>query len=416
MPLIQALTLEGFAVFVPNVRGSTGYGMDYMKRVDHDWGGQDRLDHVHALTEVLPNDERVDASRAGVVGRSYGGYMTLTLAGRHPELWSAAIDMFGPYDMFTFLDRIPPTWKPYFELAIGHPERDRDFLTERSPKTHMDNLACPMLVIQGKNDPRVVEQESSDLVEAMRAQGKDVDYLVFEDEGHDVLETAEQGALLRDHRRLLQEAPVSNLDCGTVRVVLPTARRSPAKQLVGDGAEDQSPQEELLPVLDVRDAFEKILTCSLPDERVGDDDRRCIRGRAPEERQVDDRGRKAFCEEHVAGEIRVNELARSIYGPKRAEEAREMFDLLKSVGRQFAPGNTVCNRPRMGAVDDELRSWRPGEGCVEPLADGDDALASICLRDGRRHAARRTSRPRRVRCSARAPGVTAESRAADQPA
>ena len=187
MPLIQALTLEGFAVFVPNVRGSTGYGMDYMKRVDHDWGGLDRLDHVHALTEVLPADERVDTSRAGVVGRSYGGYMTLTLAGRHPELWSGAIDMFGPYDMFTFLDRIPPTWKPYFELAIGHPERDKDFLTERSPKTHMDNLACPMLVIQGKNDPRVVEQESSDLVEAMRAQGKDVDYLMFEDEGHDVL-------------------------------------------------------------------------------------------------------------------------------------------------------------------------------------------------------------------------------------
>jgi dienelactone hydrolase len=187
MPLIQTLTLEGFAVFVPNVRGSTGYGMDYMKRVDHDWGGQDRLDHVHAMTEVLPNDERVDASRAGVVGRSYGGYMTLTLSGRHPELWSAAVDMFGPYDMFTFLDRIPPTWKPYFELAIGHPERDKDFLTDISPKTHMDNLACPMLVIQGKNDPRVVEQESADLVEAMRAKGKDVDYLMFEDEGHDVL-------------------------------------------------------------------------------------------------------------------------------------------------------------------------------------------------------------------------------------
>jgi pimeloyl-ACP methyl ester carboxylesterase len=187
MPLIQALTLEGFAVFVPNVRGSTGYGMDYMKRVDHDWGGQDRLDHVHAMTEVLPNDERVDASRAGVVGRSYGGYMTLTLAGRHPDLWSGAVDMFGPYDMFTFLDRIPPTWKPYFELAVGHPERDKEFLTEISPKTHMDNLACPMLVIQGQNDPRVVEQESSDLVEAMRAQGKDVDYLMFEDEGHDVL-------------------------------------------------------------------------------------------------------------------------------------------------------------------------------------------------------------------------------------
>jgi pimeloyl-ACP methyl ester carboxylesterase len=187
MPLIQALTLEGFAVFVPNVRGSTGYGMDYMKHVDHDWGGEDRLDHVHAMTEVLSDDERVDVSRAAVVGRSYGGYMTLTLAGRHPELWSAAVDMFGPYDLLTFMDRIPPTWKPYFELAIGHAERDRDFLIERSPKTYLGDLACPMLVIQGKNDPRVVEQESADVVESLRAEGKDVDYLVFEDEGHDVL-------------------------------------------------------------------------------------------------------------------------------------------------------------------------------------------------------------------------------------
>ncbi len=187
MPLIQTLTLEGFAVFVPNARGSTGYGMDYMKRVDHDWGGQDRLDHVHAMTEVLPADDRVDVSRAAVIGRSYGGFMTLTLAGRHPDLWSGAVDMFGPYDLLTFMDRIPPTWKPYFELAIGHPDRDRDFLVERSPKTYLGDVTCPMLVIQGKNDPRVVEQESADVVDSLRADGKDVDYLVFEDEGHDVL-------------------------------------------------------------------------------------------------------------------------------------------------------------------------------------------------------------------------------------
>jgi dipeptidyl aminopeptidase/acylaminoacyl peptidase len=187
MPLIQILALEGFAVFVPNARGSSGYGQDYMKRVDRDWGGQDRLDHVHAMTEVLPGDDRVDVGRAAVVGRSYGGYMTLMLAGRHPDLWSAAVDMFGPYDLFSFMDRIPPTWKPYFELAIGHPDRDHDFLVERSPRTYVDDIACPLLVIQGANDPRVVEQESHDLVDRLRSQGKDVDYLVFEDEGHDVL-------------------------------------------------------------------------------------------------------------------------------------------------------------------------------------------------------------------------------------
>jgi pimeloyl-ACP methyl ester carboxylesterase len=187
MPLIQFLTLNGFAVFVPNVRGSTGYGLSYTKHVDRDWGGQDRLDHVHAMTEVLPKDSRVDVRRAGVAGRSYGGYMTLTLAFRHPELWSAAVDMFGPYDLLSFQDRIPETWKPYFYMALGHPEKDRDFLVERSPRTYMNQIACPMLVIQGKNDPRVVEAESRDVVEHLRDIGKQVEYLMFENEGHDVL-------------------------------------------------------------------------------------------------------------------------------------------------------------------------------------------------------------------------------------
>jgi pimeloyl-ACP methyl ester carboxylesterase len=187
MPLIQFLTLNGFTVFVPNVRGSTGYGLNYTKQVDRDWGGKDRLDHVHAMTEVLPKDERLDVKRAGVVGRSYGGYMTLTQAARHPQLWSAAVDMFGPYDLITFGERIPPTWKPYFAIALGDPEKDRDFLIERSPRTYIDQISCPLLVIQGKNDPRVVEQESRDVVERLQQQGKDVEYLMFENEGHDVL-------------------------------------------------------------------------------------------------------------------------------------------------------------------------------------------------------------------------------------
>jgi esterase/lipase len=186
MPLIQFLTLNGFAVFVPNVRGSSGYGLNYMKQVDHDWGGNDRLDHVHAM-KLLKKDPRIDTTHAGVVGRSYGGYMTLTMASRHPEFWSAAVDMFGPYDLLTFSDRIPETWKPYFKIALGDPIKDREFLIERSPRTSIDQIQCPLLVIQGKNDPRVIEQESRDLVEHLRVIGKEVDYLMFENEGHDVL-------------------------------------------------------------------------------------------------------------------------------------------------------------------------------------------------------------------------------------
>jgi pimeloyl-ACP methyl ester carboxylesterase len=185
MPLIQFFTLNGFAVFVPNVRGSHGYGLDFTKRVDRDWGGLDRLDHVAAF-EVLKADPRLDMTRAGVMGRSYGGYMTLTLAGRHPELWKAAVDMFGPYNLFTFIDRLPEAWKTYFHLAVGHPERDHDFLVERSPSTYLHQLACPMLVIQGRNDPRVRADESRDVVESHRAQGKQIEFLLFENEGHDV--------------------------------------------------------------------------------------------------------------------------------------------------------------------------------------------------------------------------------------
>jgi pimeloyl-ACP methyl ester carboxylesterase len=188
MPLIQFLTLNGFAVFVPNARGSTGYGLGYTKLVDLDWGGDDRLDHVHAMG-LLHNDQRIDARRAGVVGRSYGGYMTLTLAGRHPELWSAAVDMFGPYDLLTFMERIPETWKPYFRLAVGDPTTVAGHaqLVERSPRTYINQLACPLLVIQGKNDPRVIERESRDVVDQLRTLGKEVEYLMFENEGHDVL-------------------------------------------------------------------------------------------------------------------------------------------------------------------------------------------------------------------------------------
>ncbi len=186
MPLIQYLTLNGFAVFVPNVRGSTGYGMRYMKWVDKDWGGKDVLDHVEGL-KLLEKDSRVDSGRRGVVGRSYGGYMTLTLASRHPELWKAAVDMFGPYDLPTWVSRIPPTWQTYFRLSLGDPVKDKDFLVERSPKTYMNQLSAPLMILQGRHDPRVPEPESAQLVKDLREGGVKVDYVVYEDEGHDVL-------------------------------------------------------------------------------------------------------------------------------------------------------------------------------------------------------------------------------------
>ena len=191
MPLIQYFTLNGYAVFVPNARGSTGYGVDYTTRVDRDWGGKDRLDHVAAVRR-LTEDPRVDTSRIGLIGRSYGGFMTQTLAGRHPELWRAAVNMFGPYDLIAWLRRLPETWQTAFRLSIGDPDTEADEIIARSPSTYLDNLACPMLVVQGANDPRVVRAESDDLVERLRARGKDIEYLVFEDEGHDFTKLSNQ--------------------------------------------------------------------------------------------------------------------------------------------------------------------------------------------------------------------------------
>ncbi|MHA3964234.1 MAG: alpha/beta hydrolase family protein, partial [Candidatus Thorarchaeota archaeon SMTZ1-45] len=92
-----------------------------------------------------------------------------------------------PYDLITFVERLPESWATYFYLSIGHPEKDAEFLRERSPSTYMDQLIAPLLVIQGKNDPRVVERESKDIVVRLNASGKHVEYLMFENEGHDVI-------------------------------------------------------------------------------------------------------------------------------------------------------------------------------------------------------------------------------------
>ncbi len=113
--------------------------------------------------------------------------MTLMLTARHPSLWKAGVDMFGPYDIPAWVKRLPPSWLPYVRLAIGDPEKDHEFLVERSPKTYFDKLTASLMIIQGKNDPRVPEPESAQVAADLKRKGVQVDYLVFEDEGHDVL-------------------------------------------------------------------------------------------------------------------------------------------------------------------------------------------------------------------------------------
>src|SRR2546430_6500033 len=161
MPLIQFFTLNGFAVFVPNVRGSTGYGMKYMKLVDRDWGGNDVKDHLEGLKHI-EKDPRIDSKRRGVVGRSYGGFMTLTLASRFPNMWKAAVDMFGPYDLPKWASRTPPSWMPYIRLAVGDPQKDCGMLFGDLPQNYLHTPFSSPIIFPRENDTRGPEAQMAE--------------------------------------------------------------------------------------------------------------------------------------------------------------------------------------------------------------------------------------------------------------
>ncbi|MFL5944013.1 MAG: S9 family peptidase [Gaiellaceae bacterium] len=182
-PLYQYLLSRGIAVLATNIRGSTGYGKSYQRLVQRDWGGGDMQDWEHAV-KWLQQQDWVDADRVGVYGGSYGGFAVLTCVTRLPEYWAAAVDIFGPSNLVTFAKAVPPTWKRFIARFVGDPETEADFLMERSPITYVENVKAPLLVIQGATDPRVVQGESDQLVEELRGLGRDVEYVVFDDEGH----------------------------------------------------------------------------------------------------------------------------------------------------------------------------------------------------------------------------------------
>jgi dipeptidyl aminopeptidase/acylaminoacyl peptidase len=182
-PLYQYLLSRGIGVLATNIRGSTGYGKSYQRLVQRDWGGGDMQDWEHAV-KWLRDQEWVDPDRIGVYGGSYGGFATLTCVTRLPDYWAAAVDIFGPSNLVTFAKAVPPTWKRFIARFVGDPETEADFLMDRSPITYVENVKTPLLVIQGATDPRVVKGESDQLVEKLQSLGRDVEYVVFDDEGH----------------------------------------------------------------------------------------------------------------------------------------------------------------------------------------------------------------------------------------
>ncbi|MFS0749452.1 S9 family peptidase [Oceanobacillus sp. 1P07AA] len=181
--MFQSILHRGYNIFAPNFRGSTGYGSEFVKLVEQDWGYGPRLDNVEGIKWLFEQGIS-DPDHLFLVGGSYGGYMALLLHGRHPEYFKAVIDIFGPSNLFSFVESVPEDWKPIMENWVGDPERDKERFIRDSPDTYLDTMTKPMLVIQGAKDPRVVKAESDQIVEKLKAKGRDVEYYVLEDEGH----------------------------------------------------------------------------------------------------------------------------------------------------------------------------------------------------------------------------------------
>jgi dipeptidyl aminopeptidase/acylaminoacyl peptidase len=188
-PRVQLLANRGYAVLQVNMRGSTGYGKSFTRAAIGEFAGtmhEDLVDGVRwAVAEGIADPDRVV-----IFGGSYGGYSALVGATFTPEVFAAAIDYCGISSLANFIRTLPIQVRRYLQsnwfLYVGDPadpEQEADMLA-RSPITRLDAICRPLLVIQGANDVRVVQEESDAVVEALRARGADVEYLVKDNEGH----------------------------------------------------------------------------------------------------------------------------------------------------------------------------------------------------------------------------------------
>ena len=182
----QFLANRGAAVLQVNYRGSTGYGKAFWQAGFKQWGRKMQDDVTDGVLWAVEQGI-ADRSRLAIYGGSYGGYAALAGATFTPELYACAVSYVGPSNLFTLLETIPPYWKPFIEMEhemIGDPSADKELLEAVSPVFHAENIRIPLFVAQGANDPRVNKAESDQIVEAVKKTGKDVVYMVKENEGH----------------------------------------------------------------------------------------------------------------------------------------------------------------------------------------------------------------------------------------
>jgi len=184
--LVQYLVNHGYVVFAINNRGSSGYGKTFFGKDDRKHGDADLGDCVHSK-KMLAATGYVDASRIGIIGGSYGGYMVLAALAFRPQEFAVGVDLFGVSNWVRTLESIPPYWESFRKALykeIGDPKTDEAYLRGISPLFHAGKIAKPLMVLQGANDPRVIKVESDEIVESAKANGVPVEYVVFDDEGH----------------------------------------------------------------------------------------------------------------------------------------------------------------------------------------------------------------------------------------
>ncbi len=179
-PVSQYLLQRGYAAYLPNVRGSTGYGKAYTHLDDV----RLRMDSVRDLACAAGWLRGRGHEKVAMMGGSYGGFMVLAAMTEYPELWSAGVDIVGIANFVTFLENTGSYRRALREPEYGSLESDRDFLESISPIHKAEEIAAPLMVIHGKNDPRVPVGEAEQIVERVRNIGGAVDYLLYEDEGH----------------------------------------------------------------------------------------------------------------------------------------------------------------------------------------------------------------------------------------
>ena len=207
--LAQFFANRGYAVLMPNFRGSTGYGRKFLDAGNLEWGKMMQDDLTWGV-KYMVNQGIADPKRVGILGGSYGGYATLAGVAFTPDTYAAAVDIVGPSNLISLVESIPPYWeaaRKMFDVRMGDPTTPdgKKLLQAASPINSASHIKTPLLVAQGANDPRVNIRESEQIVIALRDRGFPVEYILAPDEGHGFARPVNMLALMAASEKFLAD-------------------------------------------------------------------------------------------------------------------------------------------------------------------------------------------------------------------